>query len=130
MTLFVQREEEARYFKDFTEWGQKFVFVIVVQQAAKSTLLVKDIRDELRLLLQVFEDQMKVIEKFAEEFWPSKSPGMSKEAKDSARSLAETFINDSGLESLTRRVKQMDQDASTILEGVSYTSSAIVHSKT
>lgn len=90
-----------------------------VQAAAHSSLIVKDIRNELRLLRRVFEDQQKVTSDFAEAFWPSKSSRISSQEKDSRKRLRDSFIHDSGLELLTKRVKQMEQDASTTLEGVS-----------
>ena len=117
--MFVQGKNEDRYFQQLTGEKKNFMLHKTVQDAAHSSLMVKDIRNELRLLRRVFEDQIKVTLDFAEAFWPSKSSRISSQEKDSRKRLRDSFIHDSGLELLTKRVKQMEQDASTTLEGVS-----------
>lgn len=90
-----------------------------IQAAAHSSVMLKNIRNELRLLQRVFEDQIEVTSDLAEAFWPSKSPRISSDENDPTKRLRGSLIHDSGLELLIGRVKQMDQDASTTLEGVS-----------
>lgn len=117
--LYMQREKEVQFFEEFPKIDGNITVHQTVQEAAKSTLLVKDIRDELRLLRQVFETQLKVVEDFAEAFWPSKHVRKLTQEKGPETVLRESFIHDSGLASLMRRVTRMDEEASTTLEGVS-----------
>ncbi|VUC36440.1 unnamed protein product [Clonostachys rosea] len=119
-----ETDQEAGFFKRFTNtnWSAKAVDQ-TVQKAAESTWRVKDLRDELRLLRQVFETQLKVIEEFSEIFWPGKdatvADGVTTQEKTTRDALRETFIRDCGLASMLERVKQMDEDASTTLQGLS-----------
>ncbi|CAH0023619.1 unnamed protein product [Clonostachys rhizophaga] len=119
-----ETDQEAGFFKTFTNtnWSAKAVDQ-TVQKAAESTWRVKDLRDELRLLRQVFETQLKVVEEFSEIFWPGKdstaADGLTREEKAVRDALRETFIRDCGLAAMLERVKQMDEDASTTLQGLS-----------
>ena len=119
-TQTVQADREAEFFEKFGQptWSPKDVNQ-TIQEAAKSTWRVKDIRDELRLLRQLFEKQLAVIEELAEGFWPVKIPAEGEMVDDARKSRRENFIRDTGLESFIQRVDHMDQDASTTLEGVS-----------
>ncbi|KAI1243892.1 hypothetical protein MGN70_013759 [Eutypa lata] len=117
--IALEREKEVQFFEEFPKIDGNITVHQTVQEAAKSTLLVKDIRDELRLLRQVFETQLKVVEDFAEAFWPSKHVRKLTQEKGPETVLRESFIHDSGLASLMRRVTRMDEEASTTLEGLS-----------
>jgi hypothetical protein len=63
------------------------------------------------------------VEEFSEIFWPGKdstaADGLTREEKAVRDALRETFIRDCGLAAMLERVKQMDEDASTTLQGVS-----------
>ncbi|KAL2671523.1 hypothetical protein Neosp_014113 [[Neocosmospora] mangrovei] len=115
-----ETDEEAKFFKNFTtsDWSPSEVNSII-RQAADSTWRVKDIRDELRLLRQLFETQLKVIKDVAEILWPSRLPGQPTLTKDTRKVLRESFVHDTGLETLIQRTQRMDRDASTTLEGLS-----------
>ncbi|KAJ4308461.1 hypothetical protein N0V84_012086 [Fusarium piperis] len=115
-----ETDEEAKFFKNFTtsDWSPSEVNTII-RQAADSTWRVKDIRDELRLLRQLFETQLKVIKDVAEILWPSRLPGQPTLTKDVRKVLRESFVHDTGLETLVQRTQRMDRDASTTLEGLS-----------
>ncbi|KAK6957515.1 hypothetical protein Daesc_000302 [Daldinia eschscholtzii] len=111
---------EAGFFKDFSSgnWSPNNVNGFI-QKAADCTYRVRDIRDELHLLRQVFETQAKVVTDFAAIFWPSSTPGSQKQGNIASRDLRESFIRDCGLQSLIQRVRRMESDASTALEGLS-----------
>ncbi|RMJ15789.1 hypothetical protein CDV36_004508 [Fusarium kuroshium] len=115
-----ETDEEAKFFKNFTtsDWSPSEVNTII-RQAADSTWRVKDIRDELRLLRQLFETQLKVVKDVAEILWPSRLPGQPTLTKDVRKILRESFVHDTGLETLVQRTQRMDRDASTTLEGLS-----------
>lgn len=117
----MQTELEAGFFKRFSEGnfkGPKDV-TMLIQDAANRTYYVKDIRDELRLLRQVFEMQSNVVTDFAEIFWPKSTvTGGQKQDRVAANDLRDSFVRDCGLQSLIQRVKRMESDASTTLEGV------------
>ena len=93
-------------------------------------MLVKDIREELGLLRQVFQEQLQVVRELAEAFWPSKTPkaplseneGLT---KDDRRSLRDRFRLESGLEALIDRVKYIDQEATATLSHVSWGQKAV-----
>ncbi|KAI8956554.1 hypothetical protein F5Y11DRAFT_353549 [Daldinia sp. FL1419] len=112
--------QEAGFFKDFSSgnWSPKSVNAFI-QKAAHCTYRVRDIRDELRLLRQVFEMQAKVVRDFAAIFWPSDGAANQKQGNAASRDLRESFIRDCGLQSLIQRVRRMESDASTTLEGLS-----------
>ncbi|KAK7403322.1 hypothetical protein QQX98_010911 [Neonectria punicea] len=114
-----ETDEEARFFKNFTtnDWSPEVSNII--RQAAESTWRVKDIRDELRLLRQLFETQLKVVKDVAEILWPSRLPGQPTLTKDVRKALRESFVHDTSLETLIERTHRMDRDASTTLEGLS-----------
>ncbi|KAJ3457001.1 hypothetical protein MRS44_014142 [Fusarium solani] len=120
LTKAAQTDEEAKFFKNFTtsDWSPSEVNTII-RQAADSTWRVKDIRDELRLLRQLFETQLKVVKDVAEILWPSRLPGQPTLTKDTRKVLRESFVHDTGLETLIQRTQRMDRDASTTLEGLS-----------
>jgi hypothetical protein len=121
LTKAAQTDEEAKFFKNFTtsDWSPSEVNTII-RQAADSTWRVKDIRDELRLLRQLFETQLKVVKDVAEILWPSRLPGQPTLTKDTRKVLRESFVHDTGLETLIQRTQRMDRDASTTLEGVGW----------
>ncbi|KAI9903659.1 hypothetical protein N3K66_000188 [Trichothecium roseum] len=117
-----QTDQEARYFKEFSsvDKGSKLVND-KIHEAAKAIWEAKDIRDELRLLLQLFQEQSRVISQLAEIFWPTSAAEQSNNAKDLGKEwkeLRESFIRDCGLDNLIRRVKKMDNDASTTSDGL------------
>lgn len=116
----MQTDREAGFFKNFSSgnWSPNNVNGFI-QEAAHCTYRVRDIRDELHLLRQVFETQAKVVADFAAIFWPSSTPGSQKQGHIASKDLRESFIRDCGLQSLIQRVRRMESDASTTLEGVS-----------
>lgn len=119
LTLPAQTDQEAQYFKDFSNTNIRPDGINRrIQEAAKAIWETKDIRDELRLLRQLFESQAEVIGDLAEIFWPTKAYGG--EDRESRQVLKENFIRDCGLEALIRRVKKMDDDAATTSDGVSF----------
>ncbi|KAK7432072.1 hypothetical protein QQZ08_001362 [Neonectria magnoliae] len=70
----------------------------------------KDIRDELHLLLRVFETQRNVVKKFSDLFWPSETASQMKEA----------FIEDCGVGVLIGRTKALDRHAQRTLQELDY----------
>ncbi|KAK7423727.1 hypothetical protein QQX98_000917 [Neonectria punicea] len=70
----------------------------------------KDIRDELHLLLRVFETQRNVVKKFSDLFWPSETASQMKEA----------FIEDCGVGVLIGRTKALDRHAERTLQELDY----------
>ena len=100
---------------------------MTIEAAAASTWLLKDIRDELRLLRQLFENQLEVVRDVAEALWPSsKTSGKQGLNSETKKALRESFIYDTGLDTLIQRVRQMDKEASMTLEGVSISISTLV----
>ncbi|KAH7303952.1 hypothetical protein B0I35DRAFT_454968 [Stachybotrys elegans] len=112
--------QEAKFFQQFGQgiWSPAMVN-LSIQEAAESIYKVKDIRDELRLIKQVLETQLKVVMDFAEIFWPPHHRYRLKEETGTAKALGETFIRDCGLQAMIARVKEMDEDASATLQGLS-----------
>ncbi|CAI4215214.1 unnamed protein product [Parascedosporium putredinis] len=91
----------------------------IIKDAASSTLLVKDIRSELRLLRNLFTVQLQVVQDLAKEFWPHDDSRYTLGASSTARkALREGFIRDSGLHTLIERVDNLDKDASATLVGL------------
>lgn len=101
-----------RFFNDFTnaDWKPENVYK-AIQEAAKSTWQLKDIRDELGLIRRVFETQKKVMKEFVNI--------LDKNAWEYGDDLVELLI----VEEMIKRTWDMDKEASSILEGVSRTSS-------
>lgn len=119
LTLPAQTDQEAQYFKDFSNTNMRSDGINGrIQEAAKAIWETKDIRDELRLLRQLFESQAEVIRDLAEIFWPTKA--YRGKDRESRQVLKENFIRDCGLEALIRRVKKMDDDAATTSDGVGF----------
>ncbi|KAI1660907.1 hypothetical protein F4813DRAFT_386316 [Daldinia decipiens] len=118
--IATETDREAGFFKNFSSgnWSPNNVNGFI-QEAAHCTYSVRDIRDELHLLRQVFETQAKVVADFAAIFWPSSTSGNQKQGNIASRDLRESFIRDCGLQSLIHRVRRMESDASTTLEGLS-----------
>ena len=119
LTLPAQTDQEAQYFKDFSNTNMRPDSINRrIQEAAKAIWETKDIRDELRLLRQLFESQAEVIRDLADIFWPTKA--YRGKDRESRQVLKENFIRDCGLEALIRRVKNMDNDAATTSDGVRF----------
>ncbi|KAI0111468.1 hypothetical protein F4814DRAFT_422564 [Daldinia grandis] len=118
--IATETNREAVFFKSFSSgnWSPNNVNRFI-QDAAHCTYRVRDIRDELHLLRQVFETQAKVVVDFAAIFWPSSTSGNQKQGNFASKDLRESFVRDCGLQSLIQRVRRMESDASTILEGLS-----------
>ncbi|KAI1807231.1 hypothetical protein F4811DRAFT_567129 [Daldinia bambusicola] len=118
--IATETNREAGFFKSFSggNWSPNNVNRFI-QEAAHCTYRVRDIRDELHLLRQVFETQAKVVTDFAAMFWPSGAPGSQRQGNIASRDMRESFIRDCGLQSLIQRVRRMESDASTTLEGLS-----------
>ncbi|KAI2783600.1 hypothetical protein F4815DRAFT_442467 [Daldinia loculata] len=118
--IATETDREAGFFKNFSSgnWSPNNVNGFI-QEAAHCTYRVRDIRDELHLLRQVLETQAKVVADFAAIFWPSSTPGSQKQGHIASKDLRESFIRDCGLQSLIQRVRRMESDASTTLEGLS-----------
>ncbi|KAI1470342.1 uncharacterized protein F4812DRAFT_261902 [Daldinia caldariorum] len=118
--IATETNREAEFFKTFSSgnWSPDNVNRFI-QEAADCTYRVRDIRDELHLLRQVFETQAKVVSDFAAVFWPTGAPGSQKQGNVASRDMREGFIRDCGLQSLVQRVRRMEGDASTTLEGLS-----------
>ncbi|KAF5590094.1 cytochrome P450 monooxygenase [Fusarium subglutinans] len=115
-----EMDKEAGYYKYFETTVKDLDLVNkTISEAAHSTWQLKDIRDELRLLQRLFETQLDVVKKVAEMLWPTKLPGKPSLTKDDRQTLRSNFIRDLGLENLIQRVKRLNQDAYTTLEGVS-----------
>ncbi|KAF4971483.1 hypothetical protein FSARC_1711 [Fusarium sarcochroum] len=114
--------KEVGFFQNFSDptWSPEGIDR-TIQQASESILLVKDAHDELRLLRQLFEQQLRVVEEFSLAFWSpelsneTQKPGLSDETLESLR---DNFIHDCGLQSLMQRVDQLDQDAAATPEGL------------
>ncbi|PNP76719.1 hypothetical protein FNYG_10138 [Fusarium nygamai] len=120
-----EMDKEAGYYKYFETTVENLDLVNkTISEAAHSTWQLKDIRDELRLLQRLFETQLEVVRKVAEILWPIKLPGKPSLTKEDRQTLRANFIRDLGLESLIQRVKKLNQDAYTTLEGV-YNSRAV-----
>ena len=73
---------------------------------------IKDIRDELDLLLRVFEAQRDVIKQLANLFWPE----AMEDGK--ASTYRYQFLNDCGTMNLIDRVNKLDKRAVRTLESV------------
>ncbi|KAG5765756.1 hypothetical protein H9Q72_006158 [Fusarium xylarioides] len=115
-----EMDKEAGYYKDFEATVKNLDLVNkMILEAAHSTWQLKDIRDELRLLQRLFETQLEVVRKVADILWPTKLLGKPSLTKEERQTLRANFIRDLGLENLIQRVKRLNQDAYTTLEGVS-----------
>ncbi|KAH8879045.1 hypothetical protein GQ53DRAFT_739337 [Thozetella sp. PMI_491] len=73
---------------------------------------VKDIRDELHLILRVFENQRSVLENLSIILWPGTS--------DLQKNYREQFIQDCGIEALMKRTERLDTDAERMLNALDY----------
>lgn len=71
---------------------------------------VKDICDELHLVIRVFQNQRNVLESFANIFW-SGSSGTAKKCR-------EQFIQDCGVIALIQRTERLADDAKRVLDSV------------
>lgn len=69
---------------------------------------IKDIRDELHLILRIFETQRDIVRKFAGIFWPDESDAKMRRA----------FVDDCGIEHIIDRTMALDRHAQRSLEGV------------
>lgn len=74
---------------------------------------IKDIRDELSLLMRVFETQLAVVKQFADVFWSGDKRVVKK---------GRAFIDDSGVQRLIDRTRELDERAKRALEDVSISS--------
>ncbi|KAG5662001.1 hypothetical protein KAF25_004240 [Fusarium avenaceum] len=106
--ITLEANEELRFFNDFTnaDWKPENVYK-AIQEAAKSTWQLKDIRDELGLIRQVFETQKKVVKEFVNI--------LDKNSWRYGDDLDDLVI----VEEMIRRTWDMDKEASSILEGLS-----------
>ncbi|KAF4977976.1 hypothetical protein FDECE_18288 [Fusarium decemcellulare] len=122
--LVIEADKEARFFSNFTkkDWRSQYSNV-AIHEAAQCTWLVKDIRDELRLIRKVFEQQLEVVKDFFK-IHPTLQDKTSEDCS-STESFRETFVRDCGLDTLIQRVKHMDEDAAATLEGACLTDYAV-----
>ncbi|CAG1990750.1 unnamed protein product [Fusarium graminearum] len=106
-------DREAGFFNSFTrkDWNSRYVNN-AISEAAGCTWRVKDIRGELRLIDKVFTQQLDVLKEFAP--FIGAEVGMSPEL---IKEQEATLIRDSGLEALRERIKRMDEDAATTIDG-------------
>ncbi|KAH6950118.1 hypothetical protein DER45DRAFT_580044 [Fusarium avenaceum] len=106
--ITLEANEELRFFSDFTntDWKPENVYK-AIQEAAKSTWQLKDIRDELGLIRQVFETQKKVTKEFVNI--------LNENACMHGDDLDELLF----VEEMIKRTWDMDKEASSILEGLS-----------
>ncbi|XEU97530.1 hypothetical protein FSHL1_002816 [Fusarium sambucinum] len=117
--LASEMDREAGFFNSFTQkdWNSKYVNK-AISEAAGCTWRVKDIRGELRLIDKVFTQQLGVLKEFATVIATGK--GMSVEDQEA------TLIRDSGLEALRERIKRIDEDAATTIDGLSNITQAML----
>ncbi|KAF5024586.1 hypothetical protein F66182_3349 [Fusarium sp. NRRL 66182] len=115
--IAIEADKEASFFNNFTnrDWRSQYAGT-AIHEAAKCTWLVKDIRDELRLIRKVFEKQLQVVEEFAKVHLTAEEEVL-KDCLD-VRHTRESFVKDCGLENLIQRIKHMDEDAAMTLEGL------------
>ncbi|EKJ69756.1 hypothetical protein FPSE_10072 [Fusarium pseudograminearum CS3096] len=117
--LAFEVDQEAVFFNNFTrkDWNSKYANK-AINEAAGCTWRVKDIRGELRLINKVLTQQLDVLKEFAMII-----AGMSPEE---GKKQGDTLIRDSGLELLMERIKRMDEDAATTIEGLSNITQAML----
>jgi hypothetical protein len=72
---------------------------------------VKDICDELHLILRVFGNQHNILDKFSNIFWPG--------ASDKNKKYREQFMQDCGIEALIKRTEKLGVEAQRTLDAVS-----------
>ncbi|CEF71957.1 unnamed protein product [Fusarium graminearum] len=115
-------DREAGFFNSFTrkDWNSRYVNN-AISEAAGCTWRVKDIRGELRLIDKVFTQQLDVLKEFAPVI--GAEVGMSPEL---IKEQEATLIRDSGLEALRERIKRMDEDAATTIDGLSNITQAML----
>ncbi|KAG8674122.1 hypothetical protein FPOAC1_000085 [Fusarium poae] len=117
--LASEMDREAGFFNSFTrkDWNSRFANK-AISEAAGCTWRVKDIRGELRLIDKVFTQQLDVLKEFAAVVETDK--GMSLEEQEA------TLIRESGLEVLRERIRRIDEDAATTIDGLSNITQAML----
>lgn len=75
---------------------------------------VKDICDELHLIIRVLENQYHVLTEFADLFWPNRGSHF-----ETAQKHREEFLRHSGIQSLLDRAKRLKENAERTLNSVS-----------
>ena len=111
----VQSDKETACFKDFKQSLEDKALTTSLAKSINIEIAliyeVKDICDELHLVLRVFQNQRDVLEKFSNIFWPGTS--------DSAKKFREQFMQDCGVEALIKRADKLVADAIRTLDAVS-----------
>jgi len=74
---------------------------------------VKDICDELHLIIRVLENQLHVLTEFADLFWPSRG-----HTSETAQKHREEFLRHTGVRSLLDRAKRLKENAQRTLDSV------------
>ncbi|RSM11701.1 hypothetical protein CEP52_002936 [Fusarium oligoseptatum] len=106
-------QEEAKRFDEFSESIDPDGAVDKTSDITSEINLIskcKDIRDELHLILRIFETQQNVVKKFSDLFWPKKA----------ASKLNQAFIDDCGVGHLIERTKALDGHANRTLQALDY----------
>ncbi|RSL54941.1 hypothetical protein CEP53_007276 [Fusarium sp. AF-6] len=106
-------QEEAKRFDEFSESIDPDGAVDKTSDITSEINLIskcKDIRDELHLILRIFETQQNVVKKFSDLFWPKKV----------ASKLNQAFIDDCGVGHLIERTKALDGHANRTLQALDY----------
>ncbi|OBS26142.1 hypothetical protein FPOA_00085 [Fusarium poae] len=117
--LASEMDKEAGFFNNFTRKDWNSIYVnIAISEAAGCTWRVKDIRGELRLIDKVFTQQLDVLKEFAAVI--ATDNGMSLEEQEA------TLIRESGLEVLRERIRRIDEDAATTIDGLSNITQAML----
>ncbi|CEI63683.1 unnamed protein product [Fusarium venenatum] len=117
--LASEMDREAGFFNSFTrkDWNSEYVNK-AISEAAGCTWRVKDIRGELRLVDKVFTQQLDVLKEFATVIATDK--GMSFDKQEAA------LVRESGLVALRERIKRIDEDAATTIDGLSNITQAML----
>ncbi|KAH6886791.1 hypothetical protein B0T10DRAFT_442909 [Thelonectria olida] len=111
-SIAVRSNQEAVLFKKFRDSIKEKKRSLHKQVDSDIALIheIKDIRDELHLLLRIFESQLDVVQKFATIFWS---------AEDAAKT-GKAFVNDCGVQKIIDRTKALDRHAQRTLSDLDY----------
>ncbi|KAG4260819.1 hypothetical protein FPRO03_02642 [Fusarium proliferatum] len=113
--IAAEADEEATFYNNFAQndWNSKHA-----NRAISCTWRVKDIRDELRLIRNVFESQLKVVEQFSKVL--AEQPVQTPEDSNFIPSLK------SKLEGIMQRIDSMDSEANKTTESLNNITQAML----
>jgi hypothetical protein len=113
----LQSDQETNCFKGFKSSIQNKAHTAqdlgAIGEEVELVYEVKDICDELHLIIRVLENQRDVLTEFADLFWPSRG-----HTSETAKKHREAFLRHTGIHSLLDRAIRLKENAQRTLSSV------------